>query len=224
MNALLLSILLWIWDNRSFERISANNRAIVIAEQAYQQQNYELAIKNYQLILHSSFLTKPEIRLNLANALFKTNQLKQAQKQYSYLTKLNNPVMASQAQMQLALIEIAQKDTAIALIGLKKSLKINPENNLSRFNFEILKRQYSGKMSIKQPKASSELTQASNELQMANVQISETEQKKDILQRLNSMKMTEEQATMILDAMQTSEVQYLQQRHQKPTNVNNGRW
>jgi tetratricopeptide (TPR) repeat protein len=225
MNYLLLSILLWIWDNRSFETIEANNRAKVVAEQAYQQQNYQLAIVGYQKVLSSSLLIEPTVRLNLANALFKSNKLKEAQQQYRRLAILKNTSIASQAQMQLGLIEAQQKDTAAALISFKKSLQINPGNDIARFDFELLKSQYSSLTPTnKPPKINSKPQNAKTEQETANVQMSESEQKKDLLKRLNSMKMTEAQATMILDAMQTSEIQYLQQRQKTTTNQNKGRW
>ncbi len=222
MNSLLLSILLWLWDNRSFDTIEANNRAKIIAEQAFREQNYPLAIVNYQKIIRSSLLVEPALRLNLANALFENNKLKEAQQQYIRLTKLSDLFISSQAQMQLGLIEVQQKDTAAALVSLKKSLKINSYNSIARFNFELLKSQYSNKTTISEPKPKP--TNTSAKLQTMGTQVVETEQKKDILERLNSIKMTEAQAITILDAMQTSEIQYLQQRRQKSTNVDAGKW
>jgi tetratricopeptide (TPR) repeat protein len=224
MNYLLLSVLLWIWDNRSFDTITANNRAKVVAEQAYRQRNYPLAIANYQAILRSSLLIEPTIRLNLANALFKNNQLKAAQQQYRRLAVLKNSAISSQAQMQLGLIEAQQKDTAAALVSFKKALKINPDNDIARFDFELLKSQFSGKMPANKPHKTPEPENRVADLQTVSEQINETEQKKDILTRLSSMKMTEAQATMILDAMETSEMQYLQQRQKKTTVLDKGRW
>ncbi len=222
MNSLLLSILLWLWDNRSFDTIEANNRAKIIAERAFKEQKYQLAIVNYQKIIRSSLLVEPALRLNLANALFEDNKLKEAQQQYRRLTKLSDLFISSQAQMQLGLIEVQQKDTAAALVSLKKSLKINSYNNIARFNFELLKSQYSNHTAAREPKPKPVNTTIAP--QKISVQTVETEQKKDILERLNSIKMTEAQAITILDAMQTSEIQYLQQRRQKSTNIDTGKW
>jgi tetratricopeptide (TPR) repeat protein len=225
MNYLLLSLLLWIWDNRSSDAISNSNRSKVEAQRAYQQGNYKKAAIHYQKILNASLFTEPEVRLNLANSLFLAKNLTAAQRHYKRLSLLNDTSIVSKAFMQLGLIGVQNKDTIAALSYLKKSLKTNPYNSLARFNFELLQNRFSGKTPIKKDKPQAEKQQ--NDVTQSlepSLQPVETEQKKDLLKRLNTLNMTEAQATMILDAMKASEIQYLQQRQQKIDNQDKGKW
>ena len=67
IQSLLFSILLWIWDNRSFDTISRSNRAKIEAQEAYQEKDYDTALEAYQNIATSSLFAEPEARLNLAH-------------------------------------------------------------------------------------------------------------------------------------------------------------
>ena len=53
MNYLILSVLLWLWDNRSFDKISQNNVARMEAMQAYEAGHYDRAAERYKLLVES---------------------------------------------------------------------------------------------------------------------------------------------------------------------------
>lgn len=226
MSVLLLSLLLWIWDNRSFNAISRGNDAKIEGERAYQNTNYFGAAAAYREVLAASLFAEPEARLNLAHSYFKLNQLQNAQELYGRLALVKNSKIAAQAQMQLGVIYATQKDTLKALNALKKSLMINADNRLAAYNYELLKKQYSGK--ITEPAAKKPQEQEKPAPKPTNPQealeAQKSEEKKQILTRLEAMKMTEAQALLILDALKAAEMQYLQQQKRKTTTENKGKW
>ena len=226
MTAVLISIILWIWDNRSFDAILKGNRAKIEAQTAFRNKNYQAAIVGYEAVINASLFAEPEARLNLAHAYFMAKQERKALKIYERLSKLKNKVLASEAETQIGNIYVQRKDTALALNGLKKALLLNEENRIARFNYEVLKNEFSGvetqnKKEIAQNKSKSESIQK----EIMNVAQVQTEQNKDVLRRLKTMKMTEEQAIALLEAIRTTETNYLQQRKikVKPTN-DKGEW
>lgn len=232
--SLLISLLLWIWDNRSFDTISRSNRAKMEAQEAYTNQDYKKATEAYRDVTSASLFAEPEARLNLAHSYFQLKQLKSARRYYSKLARLKDPFLASKALNQLGIIAVLEKDTLAGLNYLKESLKENPDNQKSRFNYEFLKKKYSG--IVPEPKSSpnttrNETTKETKPTKTESPQVAQeaikTEQKKDILNRLQNIKMTEVQAMMILDALKASEIQYLQQQKHRsniPNDDSKGKW
>jgi tetratricopeptide (TPR) repeat protein len=226
MIGILYALLLWIWDHRSYEVIQQSNEARQKAVIAYQQGDFVEAAKNYEIIVGNATLTEPEARLNLAHAYFGQKKYVDAKKQYSNLLKVENDILASQSQTQLAVIATIEKDTSSAIELFKKALITNPDNDVARYNFELLKKQFKGQTKpinlaqnniIQQPKSVPEAN-VSNE-------VLKTEQQKQILQRLRNMGMNEARALAILDAMRAAEIQFLQQqKKQKTTSTEYGSW
>lgn len=229
IESLLFSLLLWIWDNRSFDTISRSNRAKIEGQQAYNEKDYQHALEAYQNVSTASLFAEPESRLNLAHTYFQLKQLRNAQKYYAKLSMVSNPFLASRALNQLGVIETMQKDTAQALFYFRQSLRLNPDNDKAQFNYELLKKRYHGK-----EKATKALTQAppnvtpkKNEPQPQTEQVAkQTEEKKNLLNQLKNLKMSEEQAMIILESLKASEIQYLQQqRHRTTANDDTkGKW
>ncbi len=227
MNSFLLSILLWIWDNRSFDSISKSNKAKIEAQTAYQTAHYGGAIANYENILNTSLFVEPEARLNLAHAYFQDKKYVRAKKIYHKLTRLNNKNIVSIARLQLAMIAIEEKDTLSALNYLKSALLTDEENKMARYDYEILKNRFHGQ--VEKPFIAAQKKQLATNIivkpQMVTIQTIRTEQKKEVLQKLNTLRMTEAQALMLLDAMKTTEMKYLQNKQLKSNKKeDNGRW
>ena len=226
MTSVLISVILWIWDNRSFDAILKGNRAKIEAQTAFRNKNYQAAIVSYEAVINASLFVEPEARLNLAHAYFMAKQEKKALKLYDRLGKLKNKTLASEAETQIGNVYIQRKDTALALNSFKKALLLDEENKIARFNYEVLKNEFSGEETqiqkeIAQNKSKSESIQKET-MNVAQVQ---TEQKKNVLKRLKTMKMTEEQAIALLEAIRTTETDYLQNRKIKvnPTK-DKGEW
>lgn len=226
MIGILYALLLWVWDHRSYELIQQSNEARQKAIIAYQQGDFVEAAKNYEIVVGSSILTEPEARLNLAHAYFGQKKYVEAKKQYSNLLKVENTILASQAQTQLAVIATIEKDTSSAIELFKKALITNSDNDVARYNFELLKKQFKGQtkpINLTQ----SNIAQQSKPVPEANVsnEVLKTEQQKQTLQRLRNMGMSEAKALAILEAMRASEIQFLQQqKKQKTINTEYGNW
>ena len=226
MTAFLISVILWVWDNRSFDAILKGNRAKIEAQTAFQNKNYEVATVSYEAVINASLFVEPEARLNLAHAYFMAKQDKKALKLYDRLGKLKNKVVASEAETQIGNIYVQRKDTALALSSFKKALLLNEENKIARFNYEVLKNEFSGnELKSQKDMVQNQTKSKSIKNDIVNVAQVQTEQKKDVLKRLKIMKMTEEQAVALLEAIRTTEINYLQNRKIKVKSTKDkGEW
>lgn len=225
MNALLLYLLLLIWDNRTFDAITKTNERKIGAEMAFKKKQYVNASKLYHQITYGSMFSDPAARLNMAHSYYQAGQLKNALYQYKLLDHVKDKTIASVANCQIALIMVVEKDTAAALEKLKTSLRLEPRNAVARSNYIILKKHFSG---IEKPSESSQDKRtAKNEANKNTPTPSKPEQKPDgleqeeaakreqLLRSLKSMNMSEEQARIILDAMKSNESQYIYQLRRK---------
>lgn len=225
MNALLLYLLLLLWDNRTFDAITKTNERKVGAEMAFKKKQFVNASKLYHQITYGSVFSDPAARLNMAHSYYQAGQLKDALYQYKLLDHVKDKTIASVANCQVALILVSKKDTAAALEKLKTSLRLEPRNTVARSNYIILKAHFSG---IEQPSASSQDNRmAKNEASQNKPTPSKPEPKPEgfeqeeaakreqLLRSLKSMNMSEEQARLILDAMKSNESQYIYQLRRK---------
>ncbi|GAB2770819.1 hypothetical protein GCM10027275_11900 [Rhabdobacter roseus] len=219
MTTFLLYLLLWIWDNRSFEAITDRNRAKTQAEIAYAQGNYPAAADLYRRITYGSIFSEAAARLNLAHAYYQLGNQSEAKRHYGLLIRVEDLEVASEANAQLALIAASapQKDTLEALSRLKTALRQNPDNDRARFNYELLKERFSGQIPPteptdnpppkEQPPASEGTSPPTEEGQSPE----QVEQREQLLNQLKQLNMSEDQARAILDAMKTNEMQYIYQ-------------
>lgn len=228
MTSLILYVLLWLWDNRTFDSITKANQRKLDAEQAFKGKQYKKSAELYRQITYGSLFSDPAARLNLAHSFYKMGDYKQALKHYKLLSEIDNNAIASVANSQIALIRVNRKDTASALVSLRSAIRQEPGNNLARTNYIILKKSFSG---IEQPsdistrkQRSSQQAAAPNEQEMPPEQkpesreIAEDFKKEELLKSLKAMNMSEEQARAILDAMKSNESQYIYQLRRKQYN------
>ena len=201
-------------DNSSFTKVNLRNKATDDAQKAYLQGNYSEASLQYQLLAKQSFFTPPEVTLNLANSLFEQNDTIAARKKYAQLISLKEPLLASTTYSQLGIILCTEKDTARALALFKEALILKPDNEIARFNYELIKRQYHPK----QRKAQNALNPLTNQqipqpqTQEEQKQIIKDNSQKELLKTLKNYGLTPEKAKTILDGMKNSEIQYIQQK------------
>lgn len=224
MITFLISIVLWIWDNRSFDSIIKANSAKIEAQAAFENKNYDLAIQRYEEVVNASFFVEPEARLNLAHAYWMAKNEKKAIELYRRLSKIKNQNIASESNSQLGIIYVSKKDTAAALAYFKKALVQNEYNQIARFDYELLKAKYSGiqKNEVEQlkpqPKENLQTEQAKQDAQ-------KSDKKNQMLERLKSIKMTEKQALALLEVVKNEEVEYLLRRKLKVAKTDEkGRW
>ncbi|GAB3273957.1 hypothetical protein GCM10027347_46710 [Larkinella harenae] len=222
MTYLILSALLWLYDNRSFDKISHDNIARVEGLRAYQAGNYKQAAEQYIALVNSALFVEPSARLNLAHSYFHLGQYVQAQKHYRLVAQVNQPELAANAEVQLGVIAVMQGDSATALTLFRKALNTVPALEPAQFNYELIKKTYSGKprpTRSQAPKPKPKLQQERSETtvepgQQQGTEVQQGDNKDELLRRLRSLNLSEEQALSILKAMQDNEVQYIHQRKQ----------
>jgi tetratricopeptide (TPR) repeat protein len=231
MTAIILYVLLWLWDNRTFDSIKKSNQRKLAAEQAYNDNRFSESAKLYEQITYGSLFSDPAARLNLAHSYYRMGDLQLALKHYQLLSGIENNTIASIANSQIALIMVSQKDTASALRSLKTALRLEPGNNLAKTNYIILKTTFSGveKPSDLHSQKQKSSRQALRENQQENPQpqpetmeVEEDVKKEDLLKSLKAMNMSEDQARAILDAMKSNESQYIYQLRRKQFNKKAG--
>ncbi len=213
---LFLSVLLWVWNHRSFDQISRNNIARKEAEAAYQAGNYRRAADRYTYLTHLNTTPDPALLLNLGHSCFRLNQYARAKVNYEKLRQVGNPGLTAIADVQLGIIACQEKDSATALTLFQQALLQNPDNEPARYNFELIKKFYSGRLPTRRSgRQSSPKTTASrqavapNQLKLDKAPVLvQSDQKKDKLNRFRNLNMTEAQARQILDAMQGDDLPY----------------
>ncbi|GGB77393.1 hypothetical protein [Dyadobacter sediminis] len=231
MTVFILYVLLWLWDNRTFDSITKANQRKLDAEQAYNHARFSQSAELYNQITYGSLFSEPAARLNLAHSYFKLGNHKLALKHYNLLRDVGNNTIASIANSQIALIKVGQKDTASALTSLKTALLLEPGNNLARSNYIILKKHFSGirpapqtaknkQKAVQQNTAQPDL-QTPPEPKPESREVAEDAKKEELLKSLRAMNMSEEQARAILDAMKSNESQYIYQLRRKQYNKKN---
>ncbi|MFC5407758.1 tol-pal system YbgF family protein [Larkinella bovis] len=222
MTYLILSVLLWLYDNRSFVKISHDNIARIEGLRAYQAGDYKRAAEHYVALVNSTLFVDPSARLNLAHSYFHLKQYTQAQKHYRLVTQINQPELAAAAEVQLGIIAVLQGDSSTALSMFRKALNTVPGFGSAQFNYELIKKTYSGKPNpahSQQPRPKNRPTEQETEAttesgQESGTEVEQGDNKDELLRRLRSLDLSEEQALAILNAMQDNKVQYIHQRKQ----------
>ena len=163
----------------------------------------------------TSFFTPPEVTLNYAHALFENRDTVQARRKYAQLISIKNPLLASITYSQLGIIFCAEKDTVQALSLFKEALILKPDNDVARFNYELLKRKYHPEQktnnSVPKP-MSNQLLAPPPPPKSQQAEIAKDNSQKELLKTLRNYGLTLEKAKIILDGMKNSEIQYIQQR------------
>lgn len=178
------------------------------------QGNFSEAALQYQILAKQSFFTPPEVTLNLANALFEIQDTLAARKKYAQLANLKNPLLASTTYSQLGIIFCTENDTARALNLFKAALILKPDNEIARFNYELLKRLYQPKANkahnANKPPSNQQISPP--QTQEERKEIEKNNAQTELLKTLKNYGLTPEKAKTILDGMKNSEIQYIQQR------------
>ncbi|TDB66923.1 hypothetical protein [Arundinibacter roseus] len=212
MTTFLLYLILWIWDNRSFDAISLSNRAKNEAEIAYRAGNYTKAVELYHQLTYTSLFTEPAGRLYLAHAYFQLDSLEKARQNYKLLINISDKSIASIAHSQLGLLSVMSRDTSGAIEHLATALQLHAGNSKARYNYELLKRRFSGKTSLPEPPPQSPTPPPptpTNPTEAPDKTPELAEQREELLQRLRRLNMSEDQARSILEAMKSNETHYI---------------
>ncbi|AQG82305.1 hypothetical protein AWR27_04245 [Spirosoma montaniterrae] len=197
----------WVWLSELpvLSRISQNNQARIDAEKAYKSKAYQDALRLYAHLSRTTTTIDPGVRLNLGHTYFQLHQYHKAKPQYQTLLQSEQPDLRAVAATQLGIIACIERDTAQALVLFRRALLENTENEPARYNFELVKNQYSGKPSSARP-----LTARRPALtrQPIGQQVERSERRDDLLKRFQRLNLTEEQALQLLDAMRNDDLPY----------------
>ncbi|REA64277.1 hypothetical protein DSL64_01640 [Dyadobacter luteus] len=221
MTSIILYLLLWLMDNRNFDSITKANERKLSAERFFENKQFVEAADLYQQITYGSTFSEPGARLNMAHAYFLAGKYRKALQHYQLLRRVNNRMISSVANLQVGLIKAQQEDTAAALSSLKEALRIDPNNEIARHNFVILKDAFSGMEQMPASKTEKKQSQPEANNQPApppkpnQQEVEENAKREQLLTSLKAMNMSEDQARAILDAMKSGESQYIYQLRRK---------
>lgn len=112
------------------------NNYIQKGNDAYKKGDYNTAVEQYKNALRKDPKNNTA-RFNLANALLKQNETKQANKYYDdIITEADINSMKSESNYNKALSFIKEKDLLNAIAAFKESLKENPNDDDARENLQ----------------------------------------------------------------------------------------
>jgi Ca-activated chloride channel homolog len=110
------------------------------AKDAYKKGDFKTAISKYRYLVDSLGVQEDEVKLNLANAYFQSNDTTNTAASYQPLTQSTNPKIRSIANQQLGVLSNRQNKHEEALANFKQALKADPSNEDARYNYEMVKK------------------------------------------------------------------------------------
>ena len=207
-----LLITAWLWWNPTLpvNQISRTNQARRDAESAYRAGQYTRALTLYTFLSQTTTSIDPAVRLNLGHTYFQLNQFAKAKPQYETLLRSDRPDLRTVAATQLGVIACRERDSSMALALFRQALLEDPENEPARYNFELIKKTYSGKLPASNPrrKPVPANRRVANKQQRTGQEVERSARQDDLLRRFRQLNMTEEQAMQLLDAMQSNDLPY----------------
>ena len=207
-----LFITAWLWWNNLFllNPISRNNQARQEAQTAYQTGNYQRALSLYAYLSRTTTTIDPAVRLNLGHTYFQLRQYAKAKPQYETLLQSDRPDLRTAAATQLGVLACLEGDSLRGLSLFERALLENPENEPARYNFELVKRYYSGKLPAHNPRqqAVARKPRMVNKPRPAGGQVERSARQDELLRRFQRLNLSEEQALQLLDAMQSNDLPY----------------
>ncbi len=199
-------IMLFFLNLKTLTNVSKRNELKNEANMAFVKKDFVNATEKYQILEAISFNLEPEARLNLAHCYFYVKDTANALLEYKKLLKINDPLVAATAYNQLGILNAMLGDSVSALACYKETLKLNPENEVAKYNYELIKKRNPESDKLFSQKNKNRQTQSEE-----NQEFAKTEKKEDELQTLAPKKMSKEKALEILDAMKLSELQFVHQ-------------
>lgn len=206
-------IVAWLWwpESLSFNQISRNNQARQEAQAAYQSGHYNQALTLYTYLSRTTITIDPAVRLNLGHTYFQLKQYKKAKPQYETLLQSDRPDLRTAAATQLGVMACLEGDSATALTLFQQALLEYADNEPARYNFELIKKYYSGKIPATNPrqKSSARKPKLINKPRPSGGQQVERSTRQDeLLRRFRRLNLSEDQALQLLNAMQADDLPY----------------
>lgn len=215
-----LFVALWLWWHQfnTLNQISLNNQARQEAQAAYESGQYQRALQLYAALSRNTTTIDPAVRLNLGHTYFQLKRYGKARPQYETLLQSDRPDLRTVAATQLGVITCLEHDTTTALALFEQALLENPENEPARYNFELIKKHFSGKGPMPKAKPSPKPTQTSaNAPTPVGRQVEQSDRQDEILRRFQRLNLSQEQALQLLDAMREDDLPYALTRSARRT-------
>jgi tetratricopeptide (TPR) repeat protein len=121
-------------------RISRINKLKSQAKAAFNAGDFQGAIEKYKILTDSMQVTEDEVILNLAHAYYLAKDTAHAFPAYQGLTSSLNDQVSSKANQQLGVMSNVRGKAEEALNYFKQAIKADPQNELARYNYEMLKK------------------------------------------------------------------------------------
>ena len=150
---ILLTTSIFIASGNNIDQINGIKKK---AETAFSKKDFSSAAFNYELLIDSFQVNTPNIQLNLAHSYYGMDSLQKAKTVYSSISNSEAKQYASIAFQQMGKITVSESKIQLtkvnyentspeqisalktALTFFKNSLKNNPTNNDSRYNYEAI--------------------------------------------------------------------------------------
>ncbi|MVM35150.1 tetratricopeptide repeat protein [Spirosoma sp. HMF4905] len=208
-----LVIAAWLWLNEllPLNQITQNNQARQEAQIAYQAGQYNRALALYVYLSKTTTTIDPAVRLNLGHTYFKLKQYAKAKPQYETLLRSDRSDLRTAAATQLGVMACLEGDSVVALTLFQQALLENADNESARYNFELIKTHYSGKVPAKNAhhQSSTQKPKLVNKPRpMGGQQVEQSDRQDELLRRFQRMNLSEEQALQLLDAMRSNDLPY----------------
>jgi tetratricopeptide (TPR) repeat protein len=193
-----------IWPLNFFDQIGRNNLTRKQAEQAYQRADYEQAAAGFAYLSQKAGQADAVVWLDLGHAYFALGRYKEARRAYGQYIPAASGRSAAEAYTQLGVIACVSRDTTRALDLFRKALLTDPENEPARYNFELIKKQFSGRLRAK--KTPQPTRKAKQTPQQQEQMVARSPRQEQVLRRLRNLNMTGEQANQLLNAMREDDL------------------
>lgn len=193
-----------IWPLNAYDQIGRNNLVRKQAEKAYHRADFRQAATGFAYLIKNSTQTDATVWLNLGHTYFSLTNYKEARQAYrTYIQAASGPMVAV-AYMQAGIIACAARDSVEALDLFRKALLTDPDNEPARYNFELLKRRFSGRV---QPKAIPKVVPKPKQTpQQREQEVARSPRQEQVLRRLQNLNMTQAQANQLLNAMREDDL------------------
>lgn len=124
----------------SWKQIAQKNQAIKEAEKAYSEADFEASVRQHLALITDHNTNSPEVRFNLALSYQNNGQEEEAKKTYEELIRSHHAHIPSFSANQHGVILGREEAYKEALSYFKTALLQNPDNEIARYNYELLSR------------------------------------------------------------------------------------
>ncbi|MFC5623202.1 hypothetical protein [Algoriphagus winogradskyi] len=140
MNWSKLTLAVFLLIPASWTRVSRLNSAIDLAGESYAKAEYEQSITNHQVLIDEFGYTSPELDYNLGLSNQFAEKVEEAAGYYDKASIAPNKMLASFAYNQGGVLLGDKKEYEPALSKFKSALIQDPNNEVARYNYELLAR------------------------------------------------------------------------------------